>query len=101
MLITYKKRNGEVFQRIRNTYPGYRVGDVTSMGWTVLDIQYKWKNKYYTSTEYDKLINKSIKQEQKIRRIKKLILQIYHNLSYTLILLILLRTFELMKITIF
>lgn len=101
MLITYKKRNGVIFQRIRNTYPGYRVGDTTSMGWEILDIKYKWKNKYYSSTEYDRLINKSIKRQQKIIKLKKTILQVYHNLGYCFILLILFRTFELMKLNIF
>lgn len=77
MLITYQKRNGEIFNRIRNTYCTYRVGDITSMGWKVLDIKYKHKDKYYNYDEWCKLVdkefNKEIQKKRMIHNMKNLI----------------------------
>lgn len=55
--ITYQKRNGEVFYRIRNTIPG-AIGDETSMGWIILDIKYLFKKDYYSFVEYKQLMRK-------------------------------------------
>ncbi len=67
MKITYKKRNGEIFTRIRNTYPPYRVGDITSMGWQVLDIKYRHKDKYYNYDEWSKLVDKEFNKQKRKR----------------------------------
>ena len=96
MLITYQKKNGEIFQRVRNTYSSYRIGDITSMGWKVLDIQYRWKNKYYSSSDYDKITTKHFDRAKKINKIKKIVVKVYRELAYSLILLILFRFLELL-----
>jgi hypothetical protein len=93
--IIYQKRNGEIFERIRNTYITYRIGDTTSMGWKVLDIQYKYKNKYYSSMEYDRVINENIKRRKKIMNFKKQFYNMYKNLIYCASMLIFIRVFEM------
>ena len=71
ILITYQKRNGDIFQRVRNTYTSYRVGEETSMGWKVLDIKYKYKDRYYSYAEYDRLIDKAWQKDKRRFKIKK------------------------------
>jgi len=49
--------------------PPYKIGDTTSMGWKVLNIEYEYKNKYYSEYQYNKIIQnnkkKYIKRKQK------------------------------------
>ena len=59
--ITYKKRNGEIFNRIRSTLPTQLIGQETSMGWQILDIKYGLNNNFYSFSEYKQKINKSKK----------------------------------------
>lgn len=49
--IEYKKRNGEIIKRIRNTLPG-KIGEETSMGWIIADIKYCLNGNYYPFMEY-------------------------------------------------
>lgn len=56
-LITYKKRSGELIYRKRNTLPGY-IGQETSMGWIIENIEYLFGNKYYSLKEYQLLMEK-------------------------------------------
>lgn len=94
MLITYQKRNGTVFQRIRNTYLPYRVGDTTSMGWKVLDIKYKYGNKYYSSMEYDRLIDKRWKREKKLLQFKKDLSNISKFANYLVVFIVLINAIK-------
>lgn len=50
-LITYKKRNGELLYRKRNSIP-CAIGKHTSMGWTVVDIKQNYKGKYVSLRDY-------------------------------------------------
>lgn len=51
-MVVYQKQNGEIFNRIRNTLPGYVKGETTSMGWKIVEIKYQfYDGKYYTSRE--------------------------------------------------
>lgn len=67
--VTYQKGDGNVICRLRNTMPPYKIGDTTSMGWKVLNIEYEYKNKYYSEYQYNKIIQnnkkKYIKRKQK------------------------------------
>lgn len=94
MLITYQKRNGTIFQRIRNTYLPYRVGDTTSMGWKVLDIKYKYGNKYYSSMEYDRLIDKRWKREKKLLQFKKDLSNISKFANYLVVFIVLINAIK-------
>lgn len=62
-IITYQKSNGEIFIRPYDHSAfalGKRVGDETSMGWTVLDIHYQFSDgNYYHEDDFDHLIRKN------------------------------------------
>ena len=82
--VTYQKRNGIVFKRLRDTTPPYRVGEETSMGWKVLKIEYEYNNKFYPSYEYYKLIDKHkqkiIKRIQLKKKCKKVLITLLNSL---------------------
>ena len=92
--ITYQKRNGTIFQRIRNTYCPYRVGDTTSMGWKVLDIKHKYGNKYYSSIEYDKLIDKEWKRTKKLLQLKYSINNMLKYANYLVVFIVFTNAFQ-------
>jgi len=82
--VTYQKRNGVIFKRLRDTTPPYRVGEETSMGWKVLKIEYEYNNKFYPSYEYYKLIDKHkqkiIKRIQLKKKCKKVLISLLNSL---------------------
>jgi hypothetical protein len=82
--VTYQKRNGVIFKRLRDTTPPYRVGEETSMGWKVLNIEYEYNNKFYPGYEYYKLIDKHkqkiIKRIQLKRKCKKVLISLLNSL---------------------
>lgn len=96
IIVTYQKANGQIIQRVRNTMCPYRVGDKTSMGWTVLEILYNYKGKYYTKNVYDRLYNEMEIKNQRQRKIKNLILKIYNELVYPVALLIMIKLLEVL-----
>lgn len=65
--ILYKKQNGELIERVRNTLPNVGIGQTTGMGWLIVDILYSYKDKYYTSSEYHTLMSK----QRKINHIQR------------------------------
>ena len=73
--VTYQKNNGCIFKRQRNTTLPYKIGDTTSMGWKVLNIEYEYNNKFYSEYNYNKLLNKdkqtSITKKQTIELITR------------------------------
>ena len=85
---TNKKRDGDIIHRLRNTILPYKVGDTTSMGWKVLNIEYEYKNKYYPEYEYNVLIAKNRKKVIKIRETKDKILNEFKTLLYYFIVII-------------
>ena len=93
--MTYQKANGEIIQRIVNTYTPYNIGDTTSMGWYVKDKRYRYKNKYYSRADYDALIDKSCRWHKKAFKIKNTLYNVYKELVYCIILLISIRFFEI------
>lgn len=50
--IVYQKRSGEIIERERMTLPTYAVGEITSMGWKIIDIFNGFQNKWYSSYNY-------------------------------------------------
>lgn len=75
MQVTYQKRDGCIMQKFRNTVLPYKIGETTSMGWKVLNIEYEYKNKYYPEYQYNMLIRKDkkalIKKQQTLDTLKK------------------------------
>lgn len=82
--VTYQKRNGIVFKRLRDTTPPYKIGQETGMGWKVLNIEYEYNNKFYPSYEYYKLIDKNkqkiIKRIQLKKKCKKVLISLLNSL---------------------
>ncbi len=74
-IITYQKSNGEIFIRPYSTSIGKEIGNETSMGWTILDIHYKYKNNYYCYNDFKRIFNKEV-QEKKNKKFIKLIIKI-------------------------
>lgn len=77
--ITYKKSNGETILRPRKSDGGLKIGEKTSMGWTVINIHYEYNGNYYTYKDYRRVFIKNHKEtrrnkliEYTIRQLKKL-----------------------------
>ena len=90
----YKKKNGDILQRTVFNSP-YKIGDINAFGWKVIDIKYSYNNKFYSNDEYNKLIKKSWDRDRKIMLLKKKLHSIYKNISDIVILIFLIRVFEL------
>ena len=71
VLVTYQKRNGEVFDRVMTTSPSYKIGATIPIGWKVLNIMYRYKGKYYNRYDYDKIIDARYRRDKKIHELKK------------------------------
>lgn len=73
--VTYQKQDGSVIQKLRKTMLPYKIGETTSMGWKVLNIEREYKNKYYPIHEYDIQMYKNkqtlIKKQQTIELLTK------------------------------
>lgn len=95
MQITYQKRDGTIFQRIRNTILPYKIGETTSMGWKVLSIEYKYKDKYYTEYEYSKILQKKKTFYYKKIHIKEICINEIKTLLYYIIGLIIITLFNI------
>lgn len=71
MQITYRKNDGTIIQKYRKTVLPYNIGDMTSMGWIVLNIEYEYNNKFYPEYKYNILIEKDKKASTKKKEIKE------------------------------
>lgn len=89
MQVTYQKSNGCIIQRTRNTIVPYKIGETTSMGWKVLNIEYEYKNKFYPEYKYNMLIQKDRKTFIKKKQNKDLYMKEIRKLFYYLIVVIL------------
>lgn len=85
MQITYQKRDGSIFQRIRKKMIPYQIGDTTSMGWKVLNIEYKYKDKYYQVYQYYMLISKDRERYKKKQQIIKYCIKSTKSLLYYIV----------------
>ena len=75
MQITYQKRDGNIIQRYRNTVLPYKIGEETSMGWKVLNIEY----------EYNMLIHKKKQTCIKRQLAREVYIKELKNLLYCII----------------
>ena len=82
MQITYQKRDGCIIQRLRNTMLPYKIGETTSMGWKVLNIEYKYNNKYYPESEFNRLIYKNKENLLKKKHAKELCIEELKKIIY-------------------
>ena len=75
-VVTYKKKNGELVMRPYGlTFKN--VGDITSMGWEVVDIHYYYEGNYYCLQDFTMVYRKGKqaldKPKLKKRIVKKII----------------------------
>lgn len=90
MQITYQKRDGSIMLKSRNTMLPYKIGETTSMGWKVLNIEYEYKGKYYPEYKYNMIIYKNKQKYIKKKQIKELCLKETKTLLYYFIMIIIL-----------
>lgn len=79
--VTYQKRDGSIIHRIRNTALDYKIGDTTSMGWKVLNIEYKYKDEFYSLYNYNIMMHK----DRQLMLKKKIIVDRFKNEMRTLL----------------
>lgn len=85
MQITYQKNDGSIIYRLRKTMLPYNIGDTTSMGWKVLNIEYKYKDKYYQVYQYYMLISKDRERYKRKQQIKNFCIKGTKSLLYYII----------------
>lgn len=90
-LISYQKRNGEVFCRIRNTIPECGLGHETSMGWLVIDIKYYFKNGFYSLRDYQIKRDYYFKRKHLSRNIRQFFIHYGTTILLFIILIILIK----------
>ena len=89
--MTYEKANGQIIRRFRSTYPDYKIGDRTSMGWKVVDIRYLYKKKYYHKDEYDNKVDTHVNKIKKLIKFKRTVYSLYRQVVYATELLIIIK----------
>lgn len=87
MQITYEKRDGSILKRNRNTILPYNIGDTTSMGWKVLNIEYLYKNKYYPAYEYSRIIQNKKQSFIRKKQIKDMLFTELKTILYYIIIM--------------
>ena len=96
MQITYQKRDGCIIQRLRSTMLPYKIGEITSMGWKVLNIEYEYNNKYYTELKYHMLIHKEKQKCIRHKELSKMFKREFKAFMYYLITIIILNCLKYM-----
>lgn len=91
--ITYQKKDGSIIKRHRNTEPPYKIGQITSMGWKLLDIEYEYKNNYYSAYQYNILLQKDKNIYLRKKKAKTLFLKEMKTFIQYFIVLIILKCF--------
>lgn len=89
--VTYQNKKGEIIEKYRQVYTTHTIGETTCWGWKVLDIKYSYNGKYYSMYDYDKIISKKIKREEKIYFFKKEVIKFNRQLINAVVLLLLIR----------
>lgn len=82
MQITYQKRDGSIIKRQRKTEPSFRIGQETSMGWKVLNVEYELNNKYYSSTDYYSMLHQNKQRFIRKQKNKELYMNNFRTLMY-------------------
>lgn len=85
MQITYQKKNGNIIHKFRNTPLPYGIGDITSMGWKVLNIEYEYKGEYYPGYKFDMIIRKNKQSFIRKKQMRELCINNLKTLLYYLI----------------
>lgn len=95
--MTYKNKKGEIIRRTINTGSPYKIGDTNSFGWTVLDIKYLYKGKYYSKKDYDSIVDSHYNKMRRRTKIRSFISRLYSSMVYLVELMIAVRVFEIIS----
>lgn len=93
--VTYQKNNGSIFQRHRETVPDYKIGEITSMGWKVLNIEYEYNNKYYSQFEYYSILHSNKKKCIKRKQVRELYIREFKTFIYYFIAVVMINFLKL------
>ena len=63
----------------------YKIGEITSMGWKVLNIEYEYNNKYYSKYDYNKIIYNNKQKSNKRKRVIELCVKEIKNFLYCIL----------------
>jgi len=74
-MITYQKANGDILLRPRKAIYNMKIGDTTSMGWTILNIHYLYEGNYYTYLDYCKVIRGQVIHKKRQKKLLKFIIR--------------------------
>ena len=83
--VTYQKSDGCIIQRKRTTMVPYKIGDTTSMGWKVLNIEREYNNEFHPLYEYNTLIEKDKQKVLKRKKAKELYTEEIKRFIYSFI----------------
>ena len=68
-VITFEQSNGNIIMRPRLSTMGLKIGDTTSLGWTVLDIHYQfYDGNYYHEEEFHRLLREHREKKEPIKK---------------------------------
>ena len=56
-IIIYQKKNGDIIYRTRKYLQDLKIGDITSAGWTILDIQFFINNRFHSYENFQKILD--------------------------------------------
>ena len=73
----------------------YKIGDTTSMGWKVLNIEYEYKKKYYSIHKYNTLIENDKQKFQRKKKAKETCLNEVRTMLYCFIAVIIINFLKL------
>lgn len=91
---TYKKKNGELVDKITCFDGVYKKGETNGFGWEVMDVQYLYKNNYYPTDKYYLLLEKSWNRHKKIMDFKRNLTTIYNSIHHVITFVILFKMLQ-------
>ena len=87
MQVTYQKRDGSVIQKQRNTMLPYKIGETTSMGWKVINIEFEYNNKLYSEHDYGKIIQTNKRKYIRRKQTRELITKELKTILYYILII--------------
>ena len=85
--VTYQKRDGSVIQKQRNTMLPYKIGETTSMGWKVINIEFEYNNKLYSEHDYGRIIQTKKRKYIRRKQIRELITKELKTILYYILII--------------
>jgi hypothetical protein len=96
MQITYQKKDGSIIQKYRNTTLPYKIGDDTSMGWKVLNVEYEFNGKYYPEYKYNLLLHKDRQMFIKRKLARELYIKEFKNFLYCILAMLVINALKML-----